>query len=215
MMRKVTLKEMLNDMVQYVLGEQDRKKYFYKNGYDEYDEIIEIDLLAGRFRTKDDDFSEYDWELEESHIYVKEKEEEKEDNDGIKKVKFRAKSIETGEWKYGYYWTNENGNHFIRQVIDSNNKYIIKDIEIDRYTLSEFMGLYDKNGKEVYYGDVIKILNKCSSKRDNKKEEVIIPIIRDGEGMGIGFNTINSFCSALYDSKEDLECEIISNLYDI
>lgn len=34
-------------------------------------EIIELDLLRGRFITDDGDFSEFEWELEESHIYMR------------------------------------------------------------------------------------------------------------------------------------------------
>ena len=44
--------------------------YFYKNGEGEYHEIVELDLFRGRFITDDGDFSEFEWELEESHIYT-------------------------------------------------------------------------------------------------------------------------------------------------
>ena len=44
--------------------------YFYKNGEGEYHEIVELDLFRGRFITDDGDVSEFEWELEESHIYM-------------------------------------------------------------------------------------------------------------------------------------------------
>lgn len=71
-MRKVTLKEMLENIVNCILNKTEIPRYFYKNGYDEYDEILEVDLLRGRFVTAENDFSEYEWELEKSHIYVEE-----------------------------------------------------------------------------------------------------------------------------------------------
>lgn len=71
-MKHITLKEMLETEVYDILNgcPTGGHKYFYKNGEGEYHEIIELDLLSGRFITADGDFSEFEWELEESHIYM-------------------------------------------------------------------------------------------------------------------------------------------------
>lgn len=71
-MRHISLKEMLETEVSDLLsGYPDGGKTFYwKNGDGEYHEIIECDLLRGRFITDDGDFSEFKWEIKESHIYV-------------------------------------------------------------------------------------------------------------------------------------------------
>lgn len=55
-----------------------------------------------------------------------------------RKIKFRGKSKRTRELVYGYYWTNENGNYFIRQTVDLNGCFSIADIEIDIETLGQF-----------------------------------------------------------------------------
>ena len=70
----ITLKEMLEDLVKWVLGEDNEYggAFYYRDGDGNYDEITQVDLLDSRFKTEDDDFSEYDWELENSNIYVKE-----------------------------------------------------------------------------------------------------------------------------------------------
>lgn len=70
----ITLKEMLEDLVKWVLGEDNEYggEFYYRDGEGNYLEITEVDLLNGRFYTEDNDFSEYDWELDESNIYVKE-----------------------------------------------------------------------------------------------------------------------------------------------
>ena len=70
----ITLKEMLEDLVKWVLGEDNEYggEFYYRDGDGNYDKITEVDLLYSRFKTEDNDFSEYDWELEESNIYVKE-----------------------------------------------------------------------------------------------------------------------------------------------
>ena len=71
-MKKITLKEMLEIEVDDILTNYSSGShiYFYKNGEGEYHEIVELDLFRGRFITDDGDFSEFEWELEESHIYM-------------------------------------------------------------------------------------------------------------------------------------------------
>jgi hypothetical protein len=70
----ITLKEMLEDLVKWVLGEECKYggEFYYRNGEGGYFEITEVDLMRSRFETEDNDFSEYDWELKESNIYVRE-----------------------------------------------------------------------------------------------------------------------------------------------
>lgn len=71
-MKHITLKEMLETEVKDILDNYKTggHTYYYKNGEGQYHEIIELDLLRGRFITDDGDFSEFEWELEESHIYM-------------------------------------------------------------------------------------------------------------------------------------------------
>lgn len=74
MFRKISLEEMLKTEVNGILTnyKDGSTDYYYKNGENEFHLITELDLLRGRFYTEDGDFSEFEWELEESHIYIKE-----------------------------------------------------------------------------------------------------------------------------------------------
>lgn len=76
--KNITLKEMFEDLVKWQLGEDCKYNgyFYYHDGDGNFDEITQVDLLDSRFKTEDDDFSEYDWELEKSNIYVKEEVEE-------------------------------------------------------------------------------------------------------------------------------------------
>ena len=70
---------------------------------------------------------------------------------------FKAKDIKTKEWREGYYWTNEVGNHFIRVVRDKNNNFITPiDYEIDPETLCECSGLRDDNKQLIFEHDKLK-----------------------------------------------------------
>lgn len=73
--RNVPLKEVLDSWVDWILSNYKSPKppeYYYQNGNYEFVRITELDLMSDRFYTEDGDFSEFEWELKESSIYVKE-----------------------------------------------------------------------------------------------------------------------------------------------
>lgn len=73
-MKHITLEEMINTELQGILSgyKSGYCDYYYKDGESKYHEIIQLDLLRGRFVTDNGDFSEFEWEIEESHIYMEE-----------------------------------------------------------------------------------------------------------------------------------------------
>lgn len=77
-MKNITLKEMFNILIDCILTKKKEYPTFYykrqnwNTGNFEYIEISEVDLLYGRFNTIDGDFSEFEWELKESNIYIEE-----------------------------------------------------------------------------------------------------------------------------------------------
>lgn len=73
-MKHITFKEMLETEVTDLLASypDGGKTYFWEDGEGCYHEIIELDLLRGRFITDNGDFSEFEWEIKDSRIYVEE-----------------------------------------------------------------------------------------------------------------------------------------------
>lgn len=77
-MEHITLKEMFNILIDCILNNKEQPCFYYKRE-NEYILIQEVDLMDSRLRTIDGDFTEYEWELEESRLYKEASNEKKKD----------------------------------------------------------------------------------------------------------------------------------------
>lgn len=69
----------------------------------------------------------------------------------MREIKFKAKRVDNGEWVEGYYLLNETTKIVVSQTWDSWLTY-----EVIPETISQYTGLKDKLGNEIYENDIVK-----------------------------------------------------------
>lgn len=73
-----------------------------------------------------------------------------------RQIKFKAKRLDNGEWVSGYFYKECDNTYIIedrqKDSILNRNEAVL----VDPSTVCQFTGLMDKDGKEIWEGDIIK-----------------------------------------------------------
>ena len=88
-----------------------------------------------------------------------------------REIKFRSKSISTGKWIYGCLLKNKEGKFAVVKPFKVNMDNECSCCEVEEETIGQFTGLYDRNQKPIYEGDIVQ-WEECW--RDCKKADTQI-----------------------------------------
>ena len=111
----------------------------------------------------------------------------------MRTIKFRGKSILNGEWVYGNL-VNPSERIFIFTA-----KHIC--LEVDKETVGQFIGLNDKDGNEIYEGDIL----------DFNGITVEVRFVRGVFAFLANGNLDEELCG---DCRTDLFAKVIGNIYE-
>lgn len=119
-----------------------------------------------------------------------------------REIKFRAKRLDNNQLVIGYYLPTQYGEkHFIYFALEFLNEHTR--IEIDPKTLGQYTGIKDKNGKEIFEGDVVISVSDQYFKQDE--------IVWEGYNMGWEIGKKDSWKLR---SPMGSKTEILGNIYE-
>ena len=123
--------------------------------------------------------------------------------------KFRGRSVEAfseEEWKYGYLIEDEGYSFIINQVIEANEQYITIGswCPVNPDTLGQSTGLKDKNGKEIFAGDIVKMA------KDVYSEPTYYEVVRH-YGGAYRLESKQHGCELWL---RHTDCEVVGNIYE-
>ena len=143
----------------------------------------------------------------------------------MRTIKFRGKKVTNGVWAYGsLVYLDENGAAIYVQT-DNGSAKVMDLVYVYPDTVCQFTGFLDKNGKEIYEGDVLRSDEYPYSCIGDKKRDNYFGVIEWNENETAFYivtiknpkSSVKGISDGISDylSKSALQdFEVIGNIYD-
>lgn len=139
-----------------------------------------------------------------------------------RKILFRGKCKATNLWYYGFLYKgcfilggDEDFMH--GEYRDTIDKTWIDDYMycVDPETVGQFTGLCDRNGKEIFEGDIVSVYSDCDGyyTEEQNLRGVVMFDDEDFFDYEVSFNHIRNTCLEYLSNHRD-NIEVIGNIYD-
>ena len=123
----------------------------------------------------------------------------------MREIKFRAKNVMNGEWVCGDL-VHYNHSHTHISIAEKECK---QQFFVHPQTIGQFTGLRDKNGKEIYEGDIVRFNQKFLI------ENILLVGYEYSHRGGFSLCTKEGYYGMFGDAwLEPFYCEVIGNIHD-
>ena len=122
-----------------------------------------------------------------------------------REILFRGKRVDTGEWVEGSLIWND---VIVGKIVEFEEDYFCTEFwyKVDSETVGQFTGMTDKNGTNIFEGDVVRYTDTTSHVVESVNSEIYF----DTEMLEFGLKGVNE----LFHCQFNDEFEVIGNIHD-